>query len=101
MKKMLIFILLLITTAGAFIPCCHIDDCCAKQIANTPGDKSQKREETCPPFFVCTTCSVIAELTNPTGLIQPIIEKPVYQESAVVFYFSPYSGSYWQPPRSC
>jgi hypothetical protein len=100
-KKMLIFILFLITTAGTFIPCRHIDDCCAKQIANTSNDKNQKKEETCPPFFVCNTCSVFGELAKPIRLIAPIIEKPVYQESAVVLYFPPYSGSYWQPPLSC
>jgi hypothetical protein len=99
-KKSLIFILLLITITATFIPCCLADNCCEEQITHTTN-KNQKNEETCPPFFACTTCSVFVELAKPILLIQPIIEKQVHHERIVVFILPAYSASYWQPPRDC
>jgi hypothetical protein len=100
-KKLLIFILLLITASGTFIPCSLTDNCCKEQIPNTTNHKNQKGEETCPPFFACTTCSVFVELATPILLIQPMINKQVHRERILIFNLPTYSASYWHPPRAC
>jgi hypothetical protein len=100
MKKPLILLLLLTIVAGTFIPCCRIADCCKEDVANTTNHSNQKGEETCPPFFSCTSCSIFVELAKPILVTQPIIEKQVHQERIITFNLSAYSVSYWQPPRA-
>jgi hypothetical protein len=100
-KKWLFFILLLITAAGTFIPCCSIDDCCADQVTKTTNHDKHTSEGTCSPFFACTTCPGFAETAVPVQLAEPVTEKTVYHQTIVKFNLPAYSSSFWQPPRSC
>lgn len=99
MEKWIIFLLLLITTAGTFIPCCQRDNCCADQSINTKHENS-KNEGTCPPF-ACATCFGFVELTNPIQSIQLLVQKQVHYEMFEVLNLSTFSATYWQPPRAC
>jgi hypothetical protein len=101
MKKWSILILLLITAAGTFIPCCGVDDCCADQIAKSTRHEKRQTEGTCSPFFACASCSGFVELSKPIQLIQPVVEKQVHHENIVKFNLATYFSSFWQPPRFC
>ncbi len=100
MKKWMIFLLLLITTAGTSIPCCQTDNCCADQSNNTNTEK-HKGEGTCPPFFACATCCGFVELANPTHFVQVPVQKQLHYEMFEVLNLSTFSATYWQPPRAC
>src|SRR3954447_24789143 len=101
MKKWLVFILLLITTAGTFIPCCSIDNCSADRPANTSNHQKHQNEGTCSPFFACATCPGFVELAKPIQLAKPLVEKIIYYQSILKFSLPTFSSSFWQPPRSC
>jgi hypothetical protein len=101
MKKWFAFILLLITTAGTFVPCCEADGCCADQAANSASHNNHETEGTCSPFFACATCPGFVELSKPIQLTAPIVEKTVQHQSIVKFTLPAYFNSFWQPPRYC
>lgn len=93
--------MLFITTAGTFIPCCSIDDCCADQLADTASHNEHKDEGTCSPFFACATCPVSVELAKSIQLDFQATENLVHYEDTITFILPSYSSSFWQPPRSC
>lgn len=101
MKKFFVFLLLLITAAGTFIPCCGVDDCCADQVTNTTNHDKHKNEGGCSPFFACATCTSSIEMTKPVQIEFPNVEKIIHHKAIVKFDLSTYSSSFWQPPRSC
>lgn len=100
MKKWLAFILLLIATAGTFIPCCPIDTCCADQPITSSADHQDDKKGTCSPFFSCTTCPGFVQLTRQLHFVQPPVEAQVHGERVVAFNLSTYATVYWQPPRA-
>jgi hypothetical protein len=100
MKKWLVLILLLITAAGTFVPCCGIDDCCADQ-AIAANHNNHENEGICSPFFACATCSASVELTKTIQLDFPSAESLVHQHAIMKSDLPSYSSSFWQPPRSC
>jgi hypothetical protein len=101
MKNWLVFILLLITTACTFIPCCGFDQCCADQVANTANHDRHQTESACSPFFACVTCPGFVQLTKQIQLCNPIVEKRVYPQTLLKIDLPTYSRFFWQPPRSC
>jgi hypothetical protein len=100
-KNWLVIILLIITAAGTFIPCCGFDDCCAGQLATSSNHKDHPSEGTCSPFFACATCPGFVMLSDRIQFIQPAAEKQVHHEGMVNHHLSTYVSSFWQPPRSC
>jgi hypothetical protein len=101
MKKWLVWILLLITTVGTFVPCCSLDDCCTAEVAGTINHNKHKDEGTCSPFFACATCPGFIELTKPIQLNFPETENLIHHQSIVKLSLPTYSSSFWQPPRCC
>lgn len=99
-KNWLVIILLIITAAGTFIPCCGADDCCAVQPATTSDHKEHQSEGTCSPFFACATCAGFVMLSDRILFIQPIPEKQVHHERIINNNLSTYTSTFWQPPRS-
>jgi hypothetical protein len=100
-KNWLVIILLIITAAGTFIPCCGIDDYCADQFAATSNHNGHQSEGTCSPFFACATCPGFVMLSDRIQFIQPVAEKQVHHEGIVNHHLSRYVSFFWQPPRSC
>lgn len=101
MKKWLVLLLLIITSAGTIIPCCDIDDCCVDQFENSPNHEKNQSEGSCSPFFACGTCAGFVELSKLIYLIQSVPEKQVHHEQVTRFHLTTYAASYWQPPRYC
>jgi hypothetical protein len=98
-KNWLVIILLIITAAGTFIPCCGVDDCCADEFAATSNHKDHQSEGTCSPFFACATCPGFVLLSDRIQIIQPVPVKQVHHEEIVNHILSTYASSFWQPPR--
>ncbi|ANE52137.1 hypothetical protein [Flavisolibacter tropicus] len=101
MNKWLTIILLLIITAGTFIPCCSVDDCCIEQQATTTNREKHTNEGACSPFFACTTCPGFVALATPIQLAEPYKELTIHHQGTVTFQLPSYFSSFWQPPRSC
>jgi hypothetical protein len=100
-KNWLVIILLIITAAGTFIPCCGVDDYCADQFAATSNHNGHQSEGTCSPFFACATCLGFVMLSDRIQFIQPVAEKQVHHEGIVNHHLSSYVSFFWQPLRSC
>ena len=100
MKKWAVIIMLFITSAGTFFPCCLVDDCSADKPASSHNENKQKEEGTCSPFFACTACAAFVEITKPLQLTEPVFQKPIHHEKVFSFILSNYSHSFWQPPRT-
>ncbi|MEO5648002.1 MAG: hypothetical protein ABIQ56_06545 [Chitinophagaceae bacterium] len=101
MKKWIVFILLLITTAGTFYPCCQADDCCADRVPSKTNDANHEEEGTCSPFYACATCPGSIELAKSIQLIHPVEEHQMHHERMKMYHLPTFLASYWQPPRSC
>lgn len=101
MKRWAVIIMLFITSAGTFLPCCLLDDCCVDQAALSPNENEHKEEGTCSPFFACITCAGFVEITKPLQLTVLVFHKPIHEEIEFIFIPSNYIHSFWQPPRSC
>lgn len=100
MKKLLVFILLLITTAGTVFPCCQVDDCAADQLTSATNEENHVPEGTCSPFFACATCPGFVELAKPIQIQQPMAVKHVHHAKIVSLLLPTYSASLLQPPRA-
>jgi len=100
MKIWLVLILLIVTAAGTFIPCCGVNDCCADQVAASNHDNHENKS-ICSPFFACATCPASVELTKTIQLDVPSAESLVHQHAIIKADLPPYSSSFWQPPRPC
>jgi len=98
MKEWLVFILLVITTAGTFVPCCQFDDCTG-QTASTNGHENHRREGTCSPFVICGTCAGFTHLAKTPEIPAILFEKTSYHSGAATFLLSAYATSLFQPPR--
>jgi hypothetical protein len=101
MKSWVALILVMITAAGTFVPCCGVDDCCAGQFAASSNQEKHQAEGTCSPFFACAACPGFVELVNRIQLVQPLFAKQVHHERMVNHNLTTYFSSFWQPPRSC
>lgn len=97
MKKWLLFLLLIITAAGSFIPC-QDNDCCAESLITSSTDHNHK-EGTCSPFFSCATCPGVVELPKLFQLVLPFVGRLQHHEAMATFDLSAYPASFWQPPR--
>lgn len=98
MKKVLVFILLLIATAETFVPCCQVDDCPSEQLAASP-ESDDKQEGNCSPFFACITCPGIVAWSKPIQLVLPEVQLPVHYTNVIASTLSTYSAKLFQPPR--
>jgi hypothetical protein len=101
MKKGFTFLLLLITLAGTFFPCCLGDKCNDEEITTSQKQNNKQEEGNCSPFFACASCTGFTIMTKPVQIVQPVTEIQVHPETFVVFNLTTYSSSFWQPPRSC
>jgi hypothetical protein len=101
MRKWLVFILLVVTTAGIFIPCCSADNCCEQVGGTGTGQEKHPEEGNCSPFFACATCPGFVALFQPIQIVQPEIEIQVHHEQLLNCNLETYVASFWQPPRSC
>jgi len=99
MKRWLVIILLFITGAGTFIPCCEVDDCQADQLTSSQKSDDNKEEDNCSPFFACATCPGFVELSKPIQLIQPLVQLQVHHTDFISLTLSTYSAKLFQPPR--
>lgn len=99
MKNWLVLVLLLITAAGTFIPCCQVDDCAADRITSPSKNDDRKQEGTCSPFFACATCSGFVALSKSIQITPPIAVRQVHHEQIVKSDLLSYTSSFWQPPR--
>ena len=99
LKKWLAILLLMITAAGTFIPCCQTDDCSADQISHS--DDPPKPEGSCSPFFSCATCTGFVEITNPVQLPGKVEDAAlIHPERPMILHLSHYQDFLLQPPRT-
>jgi len=101
MKKWLTLLLLLITLAGTFYPCCQVDECSEGEIATAQKENEKQTEGNCSPFFACAACAGFDQMYKPIEIIQMVVENQIHHEKLVVFNFITYASSFWQPPRFC
>ena len=102
MKKWLAFILLLITFASTFYPCCVYDNCDEEEIAASSQQKENPEPEgNCSPFFACQSCPGFTINTNIVSVKQVEFATQVHNEKHVASNLSSYTSSFWQPPRVC
>ena len=100
MKKWLAFIVLLITLAGSFYPCCLADNCSDDPVSTQHQDEDRETG-TCSPFFACGSCVGFVQLAKPILVPQPPPQRSTPHERVEPFTLSGFSSSFWQPPRSC
>jgi hypothetical protein len=96
--KFLTFLILLISVAATFIPCCEFDGC-EEEIANSSNQSQKKQDASCSPLSVCPTCAtaiVIAPTVELPGIIISKTEKPPIETPSRLPL---YSSFFWQPPR--
>ncbi|WP_207511939.1 hypothetical protein [Longitalea luteola] len=100
MKKLLTFLLLIVTIAGAIIPCCMADECDNKTSAShQPHPTDNEEKGNCSPFFACGTCAHAVEIISRVS-----ITLPEYAVRTTYYHFyveklSSYHPSLFQPPR--
>jgi hypothetical protein len=99
MKKLLVFILILITTAGSLIPSCQVDNCDAEQLAASNKTENHEPEGACSPFFACTACPNFAELAEPIDIPQPEMRKQIHHEKTISGLLPTYMATLLEPPR--
>jgi hypothetical protein len=93
MKKWLAILLIMITAAGTFLPCCSEPE--------TESQANHQNKGACSPFFACATCPGSVELAKTIQLPSPVIEKIVHHQTTISLRLPHYAASYWQPPRLC
>src|SRR5438309_7509863 len=99
MKKWLTFLLLLVSMAAAFCPCCSKDNCCNEVLSSRNTDQNNhKCEGTCSPFITCGTCPGFVHSVKVIEL--PVIaqEKPVHHSRVISITLSSFTASLLQPP---
>jgi hypothetical protein len=101
MKKWFAFVLLLITIAGSFIPCCEVDNCSADQAVTQQDiqNDSDRKEGTCSPFYSCQTCAGFTQLAKHVIVPELISEATVHYERWYTYRTTFFTASFWQPPR--
>ncbi|MGB8193474.1 MAG: hypothetical protein WCF67_16200 [Chitinophagaceae bacterium] len=97
--KFLAFMLLVISMAATFIPCCEFDGCADEPVAAAHQDNEDKKPG-CSPLSTCNRCSVaaIVALKLPQ-LDTPSITKGQFIEARIASVSPSYFPSFWQPPR--
>jgi hypothetical protein len=99
MKNWVVYLLLLLTMAGSFIPCCQVDNCPEDQTAATTTNDDHQPEGACSPFFACATCPGFTQLAKTIHLEMPEAVLPKHYPSAINFTITSYTASLLQPPR--
>jgi len=100
--KFIAFILSAYVILCSVIPCCIIDDCNMElQTKTSKTDSHDDCKGNCSPFFACGNCAgfSIDQQEFQTTTVN-IIGKKSYPEIYSAF-FSNYTSSVWQPPKSC
>jgi hypothetical protein len=101
-KKWLAILLLIISVAGSFIPCCPNDGCedeAVEAVGSSHNDTDQSDKGACSPFYSCGTCVSAIDITAAKyQLVEPANEK-ITHFSFCQFQLSRYSASLFQPPR--
>ncbi len=95
--KVLIVLLLLLISAGSFIPCCQ-EECTAESIN---GDSHSDEEEgTCSPLFSCAANPSFVVLTKMELILADGGLKQQHEPRFFYFNLPAFSKTLWQPPRS-
>jgi hypothetical protein len=99
-KRWLTYLLLLITMAGTFYPCCMRDNC-LNETAQQKRDSQQDQQEkgTCSPFFACGACAALADLHTPCIALSNMPAVILTHHSFYLLQLSTYCASTFQPPR--
>ena len=98
MKKLAAILLLFLSLAGTFIPCCLEDDCDDIAMAQN-ADHEHKGAGNCSPFFSCGTCAPGLDLWAIQVSISEIITDNVPHASFYQFQLGSYANQMFQPPR--
>jgi hypothetical protein len=99
-QKWLSIVLILLTMAGNFIPCCTEDDC-SDEVATQQDDHQQEKEKgSCSPFFACGTCAPAVEISLPVALNTPQAIRENQYHSCYFLQLSNYHAALFQPPRA-
>src|SRR5687767_9827570 len=96
--KFLTLIVLMISLAATFVPCCEYDDC---QNETTTASQTDNREQkgTCSPLSTCPACGgsiLVSRLVQVSQPEDPKKELFVIEASSLPFA---HVSSFWQPPR--
>lgn len=98
MKKLFAFLLLVVSMAATFCPCCREDDYCSDDVASA-NHNNRKAEGPCSPFITCGTCPGFTQLTCVVEIPKPATDKVIHNASVKPFLLLTYSASLLQPPR--
>lgn len=100
-KQWFAIILLLITAASTFVPCCA--DGCADEISATETTHQEEQDDkgSCSPLFACSTCapSVIIYIAEP--LVNPSTVDNAQFSLFIATPLSTWHPSLFQPPKEC
>jgi hypothetical protein len=97
--KFLTLIVLVISVAATFIPCCEFDECQEEEIENSSQQDKKEENASCSPFSTCPTCAGAIIITKTIQLDRSDISKNKlvgFERSPILSCHSP---SFWQPPR--
>lgn len=100
MKKFFAFILLLITLAAAFTPCCASDQCNEVTVEMTAHADDESTDDNCSPFVTCGYCNgftqfnTLSEITFIPALIT------IYHERNTNRYSCSYTARLLEPPKT-
>jgi hypothetical protein len=100
MKKRFAFLLLLVTLAAVFFPCCGNDNCLNEvPTSQSTNHDNHKTEGACSPFLSCGNCAGFTQFANAgfTPFIQK--QKPAHFARVISPTLTTYSVSLLQPPR--
>ncbi|WP_315823552.1 hypothetical protein [Paraflavitalea speifideaquila] len=100
MKKWFTCILLLITMAGTFCPCCIEEDCADEPLQEVPSShNNHKSEGACSPFFACGTCAPSVDPIH--AGVEVVVSTPlsIDHQSFFLLQLSSYTAPFFQPPR--
>lgn len=98
-KKWFSILLIILTTAGSFFPCCQEDECIGDQLAQTSHQEKHEDKGNCSPFFACGTCAAALDVNLTNITIENPVPPTIHHTSLYLFQLGNYSASFFQPPR--
>ncbi len=99
MKTWFLFLLLSITVAATFYPCCEYDSCDEQELAGCSDEKKPETPGHCSPLFACAGCAAGVTLQTSFQFSHPLPVSAMPAATIDESLLFTYHIDFWQPPR--